>query len=443
MSEVAMAGLLAGLAAASLPLGALLAMVFRPSARTVAMVMAFGSGALIHAVVTELATRPATSLVGEHGADPRWAWAVIAAGFSIGGLFYVAVNAVVERHGGGVHRPNRLRERALQEKQSRASPVLQALAGTEIAQRLAPEEAEAVLPFLRVVECCPGDVVYRAGDPSDALYVVQHGRFESRRASTSPGDGAPSSVILSPGDVVGGLSLLEEEARATTLTAVDRGILLALSRADFDRALATLPSLKSTVADMVVRQLFESARDRSRVDPAEWYRTAVRSLQYVTRAEEASTVARAAGSSSPFAIFVGTLQDGVPESLAIGASFTSLAAFNPTFLVAVLLSNLPEALSGTSALLQGGLSRTRICLMWLGLVLGSTVAGALGCALLYRASPEVVAWLGAFAGGGVVAMLAMTMMPEAYEEGHASVVPATIAGFLASLLLSILELGAS
>ena len=48
----------------------------------------------------------------------------------------------------------------------------------------------------------------------------------------------------------------------------------------------------------------------------------------------------------------------------------------------------------------------------------------------YGASPVTVAFLEAFAGGGVVAMLATTMMPEAYEDGGSEVVPATIAGFL-------------
>jgi hypothetical protein len=38
-------------------------------------------------------------------------------------------------------------------------------------------------------------------------------------------------------------------------------------------------------------------------------------------------------------------------------------------------------------------------------------------------------------------MLAMTMMPEAYETGHAGVAPATIVGFLASLMLAVFELG--
>ena len=200
MPEAIIAGLLAGLAAASLPLGAALGIALRPSARTVAIVMAFGNGALVHALVTELATSPATALVGEHGVDPRLTWAIIAAGFLVGGLLYVGANALVERHGGGIHRPSRLRDRALEEKQTRAAPILQALAGTEIAQYLAPEEAEAVLPFLRAVDVSPGTVVFRPGDPSDALYIVQHGdsrRGTQGRPAMRPGRARHSAPAMS------------------------------------------------------------------------------------------------------------------------------------------------------------------------------------------------------------------------------------------------------
>jgi zinc transporter, ZIP family len=73
-------------------------------------------------------------------------------------------------------------------------------------------------------------------------------------------------------------------------------------------------------------------------------------------------------------------------------------------------------------------------------MIASALAGTVGYTMLHGASPAFVAFLGAEAGGGVVAMLAMTMMPEAYESGRAGVAPATIIGFLASLLLAVLEL---
>jgi len=431
------AGLLAGAAALSLPLGALIAIVRRPSARRVAVIMAFGSGALIHAVVTELATNPATELVTEHGLAYLPTWSVISSGFFLGGLLYVGVNLVVERFGGGLHRRQRVRSRALAEKRAQLAPLIQALAETEIAQCLAPEDVEEVLPFLRAIEVEPGDVIYRPGDVSDALYVVQRGACTVHYANNTDA-AAEATTVLKPGDVVGGLGMIGGEPRTGTLVADEAGVLLTLTRADFDQVMRRVPRLRATVTDMVARHLFVSAQASGHADAAAWYRTAVGSLQNLSRAETVAVSKHDGG--SPFAIFIGTLQDGLPESVAIGASFTTLAAFNPTFLVAVLLSNLPEAVAGTSALIKAGFSAMRVWLMWTGLVVASVAAGALGHAALYGASPVSVAFLEAFAGGGVVAMLATTMMPEAYEEGGSGVVPATIAGFLASLLLSILEL---
>jgi CRP-like cAMP-binding protein len=434
-----MAGLLAGSAALSLPLGALLALARRPSTRIVAIVMAFGSGALIHAVVTELASDPAAHLVVDRGYGTLSAWLVLAAGFFVGGLLYVGVNAVVERFGGGVHRRRRFQGRALAAKRAQLAPILEALAGTELVQCLAPEEAEEVLPFLQTLQVDPGVVIFRRGDPSDALYIVQRGQFEIHYPNARGDDAAPTR--LAPGDVVGGLGMIGGEPRTTTLVASEVGALLVLTRPDFERVLARLPRLRSTVTDLVARHLFTSAQARGRVDPTEWHRTAVRSLQHLSGAE-AAAAAHVGGGGSPLAIFIGTLQDGIPESIAIGASFTSLTAFDPTFLVAVLLANLPEAVAGTSALVATGFSPRRVCLLWTGLVVGSALAGVLGYTLLYGASPASIAFLGALAGGGVVAMLATTMMPEAYEAGGAGVVPATIAGFVASLLLSIVAVEA-
>ncbi|MGE3909487.1 MAG: cyclic nucleotide-binding domain-containing protein, partial [Chloroflexota bacterium] len=410
-----LAGGLAGLAALSLLLGAGYGMVRQPSTRVVAIIMAFGSGALIHAVVTELAANPSTELVLEHGYESRTAWLITALGFVVGGLVYVWVNVIVEQHGGGVHRRHDVRRRALDEKRHQLAPILEALAGTEIARHVAPEDAEVIVTFLRPREVAAGDVIYRPGEPSDALFIVQRGEFSVRSADATGADPA-APLILHPGDVIGGLGMLGGEPRTAMLTADQPGVLLALTRADLQHVLEQLPHFRATVTDMVAKHLLSSAQRHGQADATQWYRVAISSLQNLSPAETDASARRAAA-ASPLAIFIGTLQDGIPESLAIGATFTTLAAFNPTFLVAVLLSNLPEAVSGTSAMLRAGMSRLRIFLMWLGLVAGSTVAGIVGHILLNDASPGAVVLLMGFAGGGVVAMLATTMMTEAFEGG--------------------------
>ena len=56
------------------------------------------------------------------------------------------------------------------------------------------------------------------------------------------------------------------------------------------------------------------------------------------------------------------------------------------------------------------------------------------------ASPALAWLLGpaafALAAGGILAMLADTMMPEAFEEGHNMIGLVTVAGFLAAFVLT-------
>lgn len=442
MPDAIIAGGLAGLAALALPLGAAVAVLFRPPARIVAIVMAFGSGALIHAVVTELAVDPAQDLIGEFQYGPVQTWLVLAVGFLAGGMLYVGLTTLMERMGGGLHWRHRLRRKALDDKRAQAAPILDVLSRSRIASCLSPHEAEEILPFVRTVAVRAGAPVFRRGDTSDGLYVVASGTFEVRHDGRSEhGVQVEQVCVVEPGATVGGVGMLGGQPRTASLVAQTDGTLLLLSRLDFEHLAEKVPCIRRIVADIVSRELFISARDAGIDDPEEWSRVAVASIEQLTRSEVEAASERHGEQSSPLAIFVGTLQDGIPESIAIGASFAGLAAFAPTFMVAVFLSNFPEGVAGTSALLRAKFSAARVLAMWSGLVVGAALAGTLGYVLLHDASPAAVAFLGALAGGGVVAMLAMTMMPEAYESGRAGVAPATIIGFLASLMLAVFEIG--
>ena len=61
--------------------------------------------------------------------------------------------------------------------------------------------------------------------------------------------------------------------------------------------------------------------------------------------------------------------------------------------------------------------------------LASGAAAAIGYALLQSAPRELVATAETFAAGAIVAMLAESMIPEAYEKGGRAVGLATAFGF--------------
>ena len=125
-----------------------------------------------------------------------------------------------------------------------------------------------------------------------------------------------------------------------------------------------------------------------------------------------------------------------PASVVIGANFETLDAFRFTFLVAIFLSSVPEAIGSTLGMRQAGFGTRRIFTLWSLLVLAATLAGGLSSAFLAEASPVLLTVIGAIAGGGILAMVSSVMMPEAYEDGGPAVGLATIAGFLVAFLFA-------
>ncbi len=142
---------------------------------------------------------------------------------------------------------------------------------------------------------------------------------------------------------------------------------------------------------------------------------------------------------SPLAIVLGTVLDGVPESMVIGLTIYAGGEVGLAYLAAVLLSNLPEALSSTSGLVASGWAKGRILVMWTAIALVSGVASMAGYGLFQNSSPGVVAFVLTFAAGAILTMLADTMMPQAYAYGGNLVGVVTTLGFASALLIHTLE----
>jgi zinc transporter, ZIP family len=134
-------------------------------------------------------------------------------------------------------------------------------------------------------------------------------------------------------------------------------------------------------------------------------------------------------SGSALAIVLGTVLDGVPESMVIGLTILQGGAVGVAYLAAVFISNLPEAIASTSGLVSGGWKKARVLWMWVAIALVSGLASLAGYGLFQNASPDAVAFVLAFAAGAILTMLADTMMPEAFEHGGKLVGVVTTLGF--------------
>jgi zinc transporter, ZIP family len=144
-------------------------------------------------------------------------------------------------------------------------------------------------------------------------------------------------------------------------------------------------------------------------------------------------------SGSPLAIVLGSVLDGIPESMVIGLTIFQGGKVGAAYLIAVFISNLPESISSTTGLVIGGWKKSRVLWMWIGIAVISGIASLAGYGLFQNASPAVVAFVLTFAAGAILTMLANTMMPEAYQNGGKWVGVATTLGFSVAFTIHLLD----
>lgn len=143
-----------------------------------------------------------------------------------------------------------------------------------------------------------------------------------------------------------------------------------------------------------------------------------------------------ADEGSGLAIAVGALLDGVPESIVIGVSLLQGEGVSLVAVAAVFLSNVPEGLSSAAGMRKAGRSAAYVFGVWGGIALASGLAALLGHIAFADVPPAWVAAVDAVAAGAILAMIADTMIPEAFETAHEYAGLITVAGFLAAFALS-------
>lgn len=143
--------------------------------------------------------------------------------------------------------------------------------------------------------------------------------------------------------------------------------------------------------------------------------------------------------SSGLAIAVGALLDGIPESIVIGLSLLGGKGVSLVAVIAVFLSNIPEGLSSASGMKKAGRSMGYVAVIWTAIALISGVAALIGYTVFRHYSDDVIAATTAVAAGAILAMLADTMIPEAFDEAHEFAGLITVVGFLLAFILSKLE----
>jgi ZIP family zinc transporter len=122
------------------------------------------------------------------------------------------------------------------------------------------------------------------------------------------------------------------------------------------------------------------------------------------------------------AILVGSVMDNIPENMALGISLAIGGSVDLVLLAAIFISNFPEGLSSSEGMESHGKSKKLILLLWTGAVCIGTISSAIGFTVSAYLEPNLLAIALSFAAGAILVMLGESMIPEAYEQGGASIV---------------------
>lgn len=138
---------------------------------------------------------------------------------------------------------------------------------------------------------------------------------------------------------------------------------------------------------------------------------------------------RAAASDAGTALALGAFLDGIPEQLVLGIGL----------LVAIFVSNLPEAIGSASEMRAAGAGRRRVLALWGVVAAICTLASVAGYALADAASGELRAAIDGFAAGALLVMLIDSMIPAATRESGRVAGLVTTLGFAVATALSSLS----
>ncbi len=139
------------------------------------------------------------------------------------------------------------------------------------------------------------------------------------------------------------------------------------------------------------------------------------------------------GGGGGTALALGAFLDGIPEQTVLGIGLAGGAGVSIALLVAIFVSNLPEAIGSAVDMRAGGAPSRQIHLLWLGVAAACALSTPLGYVLAQATGGHFQAAINGFAAGALLVMLVDSMIPEATEKSGRL---ATVLGFAVAAGLS-------
>jgi zinc transporter, ZIP family len=133
---------------------------------------------------------------------------------------------------------------------------------------------------------------------------------------------------------------------------------------------------------------------------------------------------------------LGALLDGIPEQMVLGIGIAAGEGVGVGLLVAIFVSNLPEAIGASADLREAGRKPATIRRLWLVVAGACTLATVAGYALADATSGDLQAVINGFAAGALLVMLIDSMIPEAARKAGRPAGLVTVVGFAVAAALS-------
>jgi zinc transporter, ZIP family len=146
--------------------------------------------------------------------------------------------------------------------------------------------------------------------------------------------------------------------------------------------------------------------------------------------------AQAAGSQAGTALALGAFLDGIPEQLVLGLGIGAGEGVGVGLLVAIFVSNLPEAIGSATEMRAAGTKPSQIRRLWLAVALICTASTVVGYAVADNVTGNVQSFIDGFAAGALLVMLIDSMIPEAVRKGGDVSGLVTVLGFAVAAALS-------
>ena len=142
------------------------------------------------------------------------------------------------------------------------------------------------------------------------------------------------------------------------------------------------------------------------------------------------------GSGGGTALALGAFLDGIPEQLVLGIGLATGEGVSVGLLVAIFVSNLPEAIGSATDMRAGGRKPGWIARLWVAVAVICTLATVVGFGAADAVPDDLKAGINGFAAGALLVMLIDSMIPEATAKGGRAAGLVTVLGFAVAFGLS-------